>query len=133
MNLRAMMVAIFGASILVGLGGCGQLEWSVGFCWPVAIIYLLVAVILGIHPVTRQVAPGAVFFGVLGGIFCCMILGSGSRNGFAIMGAVWLQIGLLFVGLPILLFQTLGCIVSASRDRRKLRNSSGAETPEKRD
>lgn len=132
MNLRAVMLAMFGALVLFGLGGCAQLELSVGLCWPVVVIYLLVAVILAIHPVTRQVAVGAVFFGVLGGVFCCMILASGPRGGFAIMGAVGLQICLLVVGLSILVVLTLSRIVSASRDKRKSRNSSEAEKPEKR-
>ncbi|MFO7906391.1 MAG: hypothetical protein ACQESR_02555 [Planctomycetota bacterium] len=132
MNLRAVMLAMFGALVLFGLGGCAQLELSVGCCWPVVVIYLLVAVILAIHPVTRKLAVEAVFLGVLGGIFCCMMLASGPRGGFAIMAAVGLQIVLLVVGLSVLVAQTLVCIVSASRDKRKSRNSSEAEEPEKR-
>lgn len=38
MNLRAVMLAMFGALVLLGLGGCTQLEWSVGLCWPMVAV-----------------------------------------------------------------------------------------------
>ena len=92
-------------------------------CMPVVIAYLLAAMIFSIHPTTRTVAVVAALFGVAGGIFSLFILSSAPLNDFYMMGAVSFQICFVVAGLPVLIVWAIGCVLSASRRKRRLRTS----------